>query len=427
MTRGAFAGLSELGTPERLEAAARDGRFASIRRKVNTHVHLPPNFSAFDSARHALELASVQQVQALGVSNYYDFDVYADLAAEAGPLRIFPLFGLEVIALLPDLAAAGTLVNDPGNPGKMYMCGKGIVDFEAMTPTAQGLMARIRQNDEMRMSRMVEETEEIFSAAGVHTGLTAGRIAEGIVRRYGVKSTAVCLQERHIAQAFQEALFRLSPPERRLQKLATIFGVQPKAKPEDHVRVQNEIRTHLMKTGKPAFIPESFVSISEARRLILELGGIPSYPTLADGTNPICAFEAHPQKLIDALFDHGVYCAEFIPTRNEPETLRNYVHSMRAAGLVITAGTEHNTLELLPIEPACAGGAPVPDKVRDIFWEGACVVAAHQFLRLHGRCGYVDGSGRLHSGFADREVRIDYFRRLGAAVMSRYIEQSFSR
>ena len=59
--------------------------------------------------------------------------------------------------------------------------------------------------------------------------------------------------------------------------------------------------------------------------------------------------------------------------------------AMRAAGLVVTAGTEHNTLDLLPIEPACLKAAPVPDEVKEIFWEGACVVAAHQFLTLHRR------------------------------------------
>jgi hypothetical protein len=271
---------------------------------------------------------------------------------------------------------------------------------------------------------MVQKTDEIFSAGGVRTGLTAERITDAIVARYGVERTTVCLQERHIAQAFQEALFRLSPPDRRIQSLAGILGVKPKAGPNNHVKMQNEIRTHLMKMGKPGFIPESFVSFSDAYRLVLELGGIPCYPTLADGAVPICAYETPPEKLIDVLFAHGVHCAEYIPIRNRPEILQRYVRAMRAAGLVITAGTEHNTLELLPIEPRCIGGAPVPEEIREVFREGACVVAAHQFLRLHGRCGYVDDSGRLHPAFAGREERIAYFRRLGAAVMSRYIEQS---
>jgi hypothetical protein len=158
--------------------------------------------------------------------------------------------------------------------------------------------------------------------------------------------------------------------------------------------------------------------------LILELGGIPCYPTLADGTWPICAYEDPPEKLVEVLLTNKVYCAEFIPIRNKPEMLERYVRVVRAAGLVITGGTEHNTPDLIPLEPTCIGGAPVPEAIREIFWEGACIVAAHQFLRLHGRCGYVDDAGELNPAFDDRERRIEHFRRLGAAVIERYYEQS---
>ena len=34
------------------------------------------------------------------------------------------------------------------------------------------------------------------------------------------------------------------------------------------------------------------------------------------------------------------------------------------------------------LKTTCVGGLPVPEKLRGIFSEGACVVAAHQFLRL---------------------------------------------
>ena len=91
-------------------------------------------------------------------------------------------------------------------------------------------------------------------------------------------------------------------------------------------------------------------------------------------------------------------CAEFIPVRNTPDVLARYVRAMRAAGLFVTAGTEHNTLDLLPLAPTCLGGAPIPDDIQDIFWEGACVVAAHQYLTLNGRPGFVDDRGAAEPG-----------------------------
>ncbi|HYK88694.1 MAG TPA: hypothetical protein VE398_07985 [Acidobacteriota bacterium] len=418
----ALRGIRELGTPEELEADAQVGRQIPAA-KANAHIHLPPNFSAFNSVRQAVELSAGQGLRVLGGSNYYDFSVYAELAAECRSHQIFPLFGLEVIALLDDMAAADILINDPGNPGKMYLCGKGIVRFNPMTRTARELMTRMRRSDSLRMRWMIRRMEEIFASCGAETGLTAESISSRIAQRsHAVKST-VCLQERHVAQAFQEALFELFPPEEREKRLTTIYGTRPKAHADDRVGTQNEIRSQLMKKGKRAFVPESFVDFSDACRLILELGGIPCYPTLADGTTPICAYEDPPEKLVDMLLANRVYCAEFIPIRNKPEVLERYVRSARTAGLVITAGTEHNTLDLIPMEPSCIGGTPVPDKIKEIFWEGACVVAAHQFLRLHGRCGYVDDSGDLNPAFPDRQQRIDYFRSLGAAVIARYDEQ----
>ncbi len=416
--------LRDLGSAAELEAVAARMHTRMPAPGVNAHVHLPPNFSAFESVRQAVELASAQRVRVLGASNYYDFSVYAELAREAGNRGILPLFGIEIIVLLEDLAAAGILINDPGNPGKMYICGKGIMRFDPMTPAARHTMARIRQSDEARMRTMVERMGEIFSRAGVATGLTADRITDRIVRRHGVDRSTVCLQERHIAEAFQAALFELSPPEERTQLLSSIFGARSKAPPDERVKVQNEIRTHLMKKGKPAFVAESFISFAEAYDLILELGGIPSYPTLADGTLPICTYEDPPDKLISVLLANGVHCAEFIPVRNRPDVLERYVVAMREAGLVITGGTEHNAPDLIPMEPACLDGAPVPGRIKEIFWEGACVVAAHQFLRLHGRRGYVDDRGRLNPSFSDGEGRIDHFRRLGEAVIARYDENA---
>jgi hypothetical protein len=111
---------------------------------------------------------------------------------------------------------------------------------------------------------------------------------------------------------------------------------------------------------------------------------------------------------------------EFIPIRNRPEVLERYVTTLRRAGLVVTAGTEHNTLDLLPLQPACVGGALLPSGIQEIFWEGACVAAAHQFLNVHGRGGYVDSGGRLNGNYASPEERIAALRKLGAAVIDRF-------
>jgi hypothetical protein len=391
--------------------------------KVNSHIHLPPNFSAFQTVRQAIDLSAQQGVRVLGVSNYYHYDVYGDFVDDARKAGIFPLFGLEIICLIDDLIKAGVKINDPGNPGKMYICGKGITRFAPFNTEAERLLGIIRHSDSTRMREVIRKLSEVLAQRGLPISLTEADVIDMVANRHGCSRERIYLQERHVCQAFQEAIFARVPAGQRVEKLTAGFGLStpPKFGPEEAVKIQNEIRAQLMKAGKPAYVAETFVNFEQAYKLILELGGIPAYPTLADGTSPVCAFEDPIEKLISSIQERGFAAAEFIPIRNTPEVLSKYVKAMRDAGLVITAGTEHNTLDLLPIEPECVKSLPVPDDVKEIFWEGACVVAAHQFLTLHGECGFVDPQGRPNPNYKDADSRIAAFKALGETVIHSYL------
>ncbi len=410
--------LKQLATPQELRSAAEAGQAPSPAPPVNGHVHLPPNFSAFDSVQQALDLASQQGLGVLGASNYYDFAVYGPFANGALERGIFPLFGLEIIAMDDELRDAGVKVNDPGNPGKTYICGKGITRFADMTDRAGQLLQTIRDNEADRMAKMTRTMANLFAQAGVETGLDAEAIRRRIVARHDSPLETVWLQERHIAQAFQERLFELVEEPARADVLARVFGQPPASTVTDAVAVQGEIRSQLMKSGKPAFVGESFVSFDQAVQLILELGGIPCYPTLADGAEPICPFEQPVGKLIETLKARNIQLAELIPLRNSPDVLVEYATGLRAAGIAVTAGTEHNTLDLVPLAPTCAGGMPIPQPVQDIFWEGACVLAAHQLLSLHGQAGYVTDDGTPNPAYDDAD-RIGELARIGAAAIAK--------
>lgn len=392
---------------------------------VNAHIHLPPNFSAFETVEQAVSLADSQGVRVLGASNYYDYGVYTDFAEAADRRGIFPLFGLEIISLIEDLVAKGVRINDPGNPGKMYLCGKGITRFAPLDPTAEGLLNVIRGNDGARMVAVIDKLNTIFVAAGVESGLDADKIKGRVAARHGCPSERVYLQERHVAQAFQETAFARTDGQERAALFTRVFGVPAKS-PSDAVSVQNDIRSHLMKAGKPAFVPDTFVGFDHAYRLVLALGGIPCYPTLADGTSPLTEYEASVEGLVADLKARGIPSAELVPNRNTPEVLRRYVRGMRDAGLFVTAGTEHNTLDLIPLAPTCVGDIPIPDDLQEIFWEGACVVAAHQYLTFKGEPGFVDRSGRLNAAYATDDARIKAFAGIGEAVISAYGNRAVS-
>jgi hypothetical protein len=384
--------------------------------RANTHVHVPPNFSAFGAVGEVIDRAVEQDVRVVGFSNYYGFDVYGPLAERAWQAGVFPVFGLEAMAGDDELRRAGVKINDPGNPGKMYLCGKGITRFAHPGERARQLLQTVRDTDGARTALLVERLGEVFAAAGIAVPVTADGIAATVAHRCGQPVSTVYLQERHVAQAFQEALFDAVAETDRPAALAGLLSV-PGVPATDAVAVQNAIRTHLMKAGRPAYVPEHFVPAEHVHELILQLGGIPCYPVLADGADPVCAFEQSVEALSGYLVEHGIPCAELIPNRNAPQVLTAYAQGLRAAGIVVLAGTEHNTAEMVPMQPVCSDGSPLPPEVRDLFWEGTCVVAAHQFCRARGEVGYVTDDGDLHPGFADSRTRIAAFAEAGAAVI----------
>lgn len=392
----------------------------------NTHIHLPPNFSAFDSVAEAVSMAAEQGVRVLGVSNYYDYTVYQEFAARSRSAAIFPLFGTEIICLNDELVRAGVRINDPANPGKMYICGKGITAFSPMSREAADLLQVIRDKDSLRMREMIAKLGGVFAQAGFDAGLDEAAVKDMVVRRHGYPLETVYLQERHIAQAFQEAMAARLPADEQHAILTRAYGAPPSASVNDAVATQNEIRSRLMKAGKPGYVAETFVDFDHARGLILALRGIPCYPVLADGVTPPCEFEQDPNGLVERLRERNLNCAEFIPERNTPEVLSAYATALRDAGIVITAGTEHNTRDRIPLAPRCLRGAAVPEAVADMFWEGACVVAAHAYRVARGEPGFVDANGVLCAGFANAEARIQALRELGEAVIGAYLRLAAS-
>lgn len=383
---------------------------------VNTHVHFPPNFSAYETADEALAAATEQEVAALGISNFFDQTVYSLFRDKAQAAGITPLYGLEFITLIPQLAEEGVKINDPSNPGRMYLCGKGIDPFKEKSKRAEEISLDIREGNDKRAAAMVGQLATWFADNGFETGLTPENIAQRVAEKGEVPAEWVSLQERHIAGAFQEALAQL-PREERLETLTRLYGgVAPSVDVDDAVALQGEIRSRLLRSGTPGFAPEVPLSFEDAYEYILAMDGIPVYPTLADGTSPICPFETPATELAQELLDRGIHMAELIPIRNSSACVDEYVKAYTDAGLLVIAGTEHNTPDKIALDPACVDG-PVSDYARKVFFDSACVIAAHQQLVSEGKPGYVDNEGNIVGG--DAKARQEKLAALGAKIIGR--------
>lgn len=383
---------------------------------VNAHIHLPPNFSAFPTPGAAVEAAVAEGIRLLGLSNYYDFTVYGPFGQALEAVGVAPLYGLEIMARDAALANEGVRVNDPANPGKIYICGKGAGLHATPRPGGAAIMDRIRRDDDTRIRAMIDRLNVVLSELGLAVRLSEQAMKSDLAARSGVPVGAVHLQERHLMRALEEGC-RLLGATPGAAALAALLGVEVAALPAPGAATQDALRSRLLKTGKPAFVDENYVTLEEAKTLILALGAIPCYPVLADGASPIPEFEKSPAELVERLTAAGIHCAEFIPLRNDPCVLEKYVVALRRAGIIVSAGTEHNTPALIPLTPACRGGAPIPPAVARIFHEGACVELAHQHLTAQGRIGYVGPDGMLNGAFVSHEQRIERLAAYGHQLM----------
>jgi len=395
---------------ELLDWAAKHSPPGSI--STNLHIHTPYSFSGFTSIREAVRLALEQGVSVLGISDFNTTKGYESFTDECQKAGIFPVYCMETIALSIEAQRSGIRWNDPGNPGRIYFCGKGLRHPVENAQNAQEVLFRIAQALEKQVREMIHKVNTHLASVIPEIRLDYDHIRDTM--------TEGTVRERHVAKALQQAIAKTFPDAvGRAKALKNLYGAESQIDVTDDVALQNELRSNLLKAGKVAFVeesPEAYLSLDEVRSLILEMGGIPCYPVLASASkDQNTEIERDPETLCREILQRDVYCAEFIPARNDIELLREYVSVFRKNGVILTAGTEHNTPRMEPMVPACRGGIELDAELREAFWRGACVVAAHQYLNYIGRPGYVDTAGKRTS------EEIDRLESIGEAVIKYYL------
>ena len=108
--------------------------------KVNAHLHTPFSFSAFSDIDDALDRAVAENVKVVGINDFYTAEGYAEWAEGCKKRNLYPLFNIELISLDKDFQQARVRVNDPANPGRTYISGKGLsYPFRLAEPYASQL------------------------------------------------------------------------------------------------------------------------------------------------------------------------------------------------------------------------------------------------------------------------------------------------
>jgi len=369
---------------------------------VNAHLHTPYSFSAFDSIPQAAEMAAAQGVKVVGINDFYSMDGYAEWDRETRARKLYPLFNIEFISLNSEDQAAGVRVNDPNNPGRTYISGKGLAFPVKLAGEPAAQLAAVKKESNLQVAAMCAKVAKLFSDAGVEFGWDEASIRE--------KLTKGSLRERHLAKAIRLAVARLYPEAAAQQAFyEKLFGGKAlKSDIAADAKVENEIRGNLLKAGGAAFVPETpeaFLPMATVREIILAAGGIPTYPFLADDAKGgFTDFEGDLEKAAATLKARGFYSVEFITTRNSVEVLERYAQYLWDQGFVVTFGSEHNTPAMEPIKLACRGGVDLTDNLKRLNYYGACITAAHQKLVADGFDGYLDVNGCPDLKYRDKFI-----------------------
>ena len=383
-------------------------------RLVNAHMHTPYSFSAFTDISQALNMAVNENVKVAGINDFYTTDGYSEWAEACAVRKIFPLFNIEYISLNRDDQSAGIKVNDPNNPGRTYLSGKGLAFPAKLEEPYASKLESVRLESNLQVQKMCDKLNEVL------TNSNAGFILD----YEDIKSnmTKGMVRERHLAKALREKInSRFTAPEDQLLFYKTIFGGKAlKSDIGNFAAIENEIRGNLLKAGGAAFIPESpeaFLDMDDVCQIILKSGGIPTYPFLADDNNgKFTEFEAPKETVIEILKSRNICSVEFITTRNSIAVLEEYASYFNKNGFVVTFGTEHNTPAMEPVELFARNNTPLTEILLNINYEGACITAAHQYLVDKEGVGYLD-----HEGKPDQTKR-EYFTTLGKAIIEYLIK-----
>jgi hypothetical protein len=382
---------------------------------VNGHFHTPFSFSAFTEIEQVFRMAEAEGIRVLGINDFYTTDGYAEFVKLAQEYRIFPLFNIEFMSLQKDLQSEGIRVNDPANPGRTYMSGKGLTQPLQIGNTEFALLEQVQKESNIQTAEMVDKLNAFLKELNAGFSFTFDELK--------AKYAKNMLRERHIAKALRIAIDEIfNTPEGKKAFYKKLFsGKEVKSELNDIAGLENEIRGNLLKTGGRAFVPEdpkAFLSLEQVKDVIISAGGIPCYPVLLDDAKGnFTDYERKKESLYEILVSKGIYSVELIPGRNTFPVLKDFVTYFRSKNFLITFGTEHNTSQLDPVKVSCSGGVQLDADLEQIGFEGACILAAHQYQVANGNEGYLDGSGSAKSN------EYNAFVELGQAAISYFMNQ----
>ena len=132
------------------------------RRGTNCHIHTSESFSVFRSPTEAVWQAAREGVAVLGINDHYTVAGHEEFRRACAVAGIAAVFSLEAVAMDREAEEAGLRLNDPDNPGRIYLCGKGVTRTPSPSSPEMQSLARMRAALERRNREITGKVAALF-------------------------------------------------------------------------------------------------------------------------------------------------------------------------------------------------------------------------------------------------------------------------
>jgi len=350
---------------------------------INLHIHTNESFSVFTSPTEAVWHAFNQNVEFFGINDHYTIAGHPEFKNACEIAGLKGCFSIETIGLDRDTFDRNRRFNDPKNPGRIYLVGKGVTQDLKPGSKSHRVMTGMRDAIKNRNRKIVEKLSHYAQKKGYKLNLSYKD-----VMALTPNGNAT---ERHVVQAFCEKIDQLaSEKEKKSKVLSDILGVMVDEKLiNDQASLQDLVRSRLVKNGMPCYVEEdlqAFTSIENIVHIYLDYGAVPTYPFLG---HPVTEEEKNLEMLIKKVLNLGMYAFDLID-RIEIERAREIIEVASHYGFPVFIGTEHNTKVMQPL----VGKVGKYKKFYDYFKKSAQFVVGHQLLSRLCDFSYIDERGK---------------------------------
>jgi len=406
-TAGNTAGIVADNREERLRslAACVSGSERTEKAGINLHVHTNESFSFFSSVSEAVLYAFRENVGYFGINDHYTIDGHDEFAAACRIASITPTFSIEAVAMDEDAFLNERRYNDPKNPGKIYLVGKGVTKKLREGSEGHRLLGSMCTFIRKRNRKIAGCLKEYTARKGIALDFSYDD-ADKLSPRGNTT-------ERHVVQAFCMKMKEAFPTvKRRLDAFSRLLGTGiDESALDDEELLLDTVRTRLVKKGMVCYVEEdgdAFITPERLISLYREFGAVPTYPLMG---NPVTEEEEDLEAMIRKTRAYGLYALGILDYRTRVKRAGEIIEAASHYGYPVFTGTEHNTKKRMPLIGPVAATA----SYYDYFLKSTHFVNGHQRMARILDFGFLDHDGKPR--FEQKEG-FDFYAHAGAQELT---------